>query len=345
MNILAIESSCDETAAAVVRDGREILSNTVFSQIDIHKVYGGVVPEIASRCHIEKVTPLVEAAIEQSGVGIDGIDAVAVTAAPGLIGALLVGLNFAKGFAFANNKPLVPVHHIRSHVAANYLAHPDLKPPFIALIVSGGHSHIVYVKDYTDYKIIGQTRDDAAGEAFDKAARVLGLGYPGGVYMDALAKEGDTQAYKFPKVSFKDGPYDFSFSGIKTNVVNLVHTATQRGEQLNKADIAASYSDAVTGVLCDKFFAAAKELGINKLVVAGGVSANSMLRAKLETLKTPKMKLYMPPLSLCGDNAAMVGAQGYYEFVAGFVAENDQNAFATANIEDTLCKPNPQISF
>lgn len=339
MNILAIESSCDETAAAVVRDGREILSNTVFSQIDIHKIYGGVVPEIASRCHIEKISPLVEDALEKSGVGIDGIDAVAVTAAPGLIGALLVGLSFAKGFAYANKKPLVPVHHIRSHVAANYLAHPDLEPPFLALIVSGGHSHIVKVDGYTDYKIIGQTRDDAAGEAFDKAARVLGLGYPGGVYMDKLAKKGDKTAFKFPKVTFKDAPYDFSFSGIKTSVVNLVHTASQRGDVLNSADIAAAYSDAVTGVLCDKFFAAAKTLGIKKLVIAGGVSANSMLREKLEREIPSGSKLYMPPLSLCGDNAAMVGAQGYYEFCAGFVAQTDQNAYATADIQNTLCKP------
>lgn len=345
MNILAIESSCDETAAAVVRDGRQIISDTVFSQIDIHKIYGGVVPEIASRCHIEKITPLVRDALLKADMKMDDIDAVAVTAAPGLIGALLVGLNFAKGIAYANNKPLVPVHHIRSHIAANYIAHPELKPPFIAMVVSGGHSHIVLVKDYTDYKIVGYTRDDAAGEAFDKAARVLGLGYPGGVYMDKLAKEGDKTAYKFPKVSFKDAPFDFSFSGIKTSVVNLVHTASQRGEELNKADIAASYSDAVTGVLCDKFFAAAKEYNMDTLVIAGGVSANSMLRHKLSENLPDGKKLYMPPLSLCGDNAAMVGAQGYYEYIAGNVTDIFQNAYATADIQDTLCKLNSQISF
>lgn len=340
MNILAIESSCDETAAAVVRDGREILSNVVFSQIDVHKVYGGVVPEIASRCHIEKITAVVNEAIDSSGVGIDGIDAVAVTSAPGLIGALLVGVNFAKSFAFANKKPLIPVHHIRSHVASNYLAHADLKPPFLALIVSGGHSHIVSVNDYTDYKIIGKTRDDAAGEAFDKGARVMGLGYPGGVYMDALAKEGDKKAYKFPRVSFDDAPYDFSFSGIKTAVVNFLHNAEQKGTEINKADVAASYSDAITDVLCDKFLAAAKEYGHTDLVIAGGVSANSMLREKLHMRINNTQRLYMPPLSLCGDNAAMVGAQGYYEYLAGNLADVSLNAKATWSIEDRLCKPN-----
>lgn len=339
MNILAIESSCDETAAAIVKDGRQILSNTVFSQIDIHKVYGGVVPEIASRCHIEKITPLVSEAISQSGIGVEDIDAVAVTSAPGLIGALLVGVNFAKGFAYANNKPLVPVHHIRSHVAANYLAHTELEPPFIALIVSGGHSHIVRVNGYTDYEIIGMTRDDAAGESLDKAARVLGLGYPGGVYMDKLARGGNPKAVNFPRVSFKDAPYDFSFSGIKTAVINYIHTLDQRGKQYNKADIAASYVDAVTDVLCDKFLSAAKSLGSNKLVLAGGVSANSQLRAKLENAVDSGTRLYMPPLPLCGDNAAMVGAQGYYEFIAGNVAQLDQNAAATASIEIGLCKP------
>ena len=345
MNILAIESSCDETAAAVIKDGREILSNTVFSQIDIHKVYGGVVPEIASRCHIEKISVIVNEAIRQSGLDVDGIDAVAVTSAPGLIGALLVGLNFAKSWAYANKKPIVPVHHIRSHVAANYLAHPDLKPPFIAMIVSGGPSHIVHVKDYTDYKIIGRTRDDAAGEAFDKGARVMGLGYPGGVYMDRLAKEGDKKAIKFPRVSFEDGKYDFSFSGVKTAVVNYLHNAEQKGEEINKADVAASYSDAITDVLCDKFLAAADELNIDTLVIAGGVCANSMLRDKLCARIKKHQKLYMPPLSLCGDNGAMVGAQGYYEFIAGNVAGTDLNAMATASIEDTLCKPKQAKSF
>lgn len=345
MNILAIESSCDETAAAVVRDGRTVLSNTVFSQIDLHKVYGGVVPEIASRCHIEKITPLVNEAIEQSGLDISDIDAVAVTAAPGLIGALLVGLNFAKGFAYANNKPLVPVHHIRSHIAANYIAHPELEPPFLAMVVSGGHSHIVKVNDYTDYEIVGMTRDDAAGEAFDKAARVLGLGYPGGVYMDEMAKQGNPDAIPFPRVSFKDAPFDFSFSGVKTSIVNYVHTAKQRGEELNIADISASYSNAITSVLCEKFYLAAETLGFDTLVVAGGVSANSMLRSKLESALPNGKRLFVPPLSLCGDNGAMVGAQGYYEYISGNLADYSQNAYATANIKDTLCKLKSQKSF
>ena len=345
MNILAIESSCDETAAAVVRDGREVLSNTVFSQIDIHKLYGGVVPEIASRCHVEKITPLVERAIADSGLSVLDIDAVAVTSAPGLIGALLVGLNFAKGFAYANGLPLVPVHHIRSHIAANYLVYPELEPPFLAMVVSGGHSHIVSVKGYTDYKIIGMTRDDAAGEAFDKGARVLGLPYPGGVEIDRLAKSGDPYAVKFPQVSFKDAPFDFSFSGVKTAVINYVHTAAQRGQSINAAEVAASYSEAITGVLTEKFFSAANELGFTRLVVAGGVSANSMLRHKLQSGLPRGCKLYIPPLSLCGDNAAMVGAQGFYEYRAGFIAGLDQNGFATADIQEALCKPTDGISF
>lgn len=340
MNILAIESSCDETAAAVVKSGREVLSNEVYSQIDTHKIYGGVVPEIASRCHIEKISVIVDEAIKNSGLTVKDIDAVAVTSAPGLIGALLVGVNFAKSFAYANKKPLIPVHHIRSHVAANYITSPDLEPPFMALIVSGGHSHIVLVSDYTDYKIIGATRDDAAGEAFDKAARVMGLGYPGGVYMDRLAKKGNRTAYKFPRVSFDDNPYDFSFSGVKTAIINFLHNAEQKGESLNLADVAASYSDAVTDVLCDKLLAAAKEYNVNTLVIAGGVSANSMLREKLSGRITKDQKLYMPELSLCGDNAAMVGSQGYYEYLSGNVAGCDLNARATASIEQTLCKLN-----
>ncbi len=339
MNILAIESSCDETAAAVVRDGRKILSNAVFSQIDLHSVYGGVVPEIASRCHIEKIAPLTRAAIEQSGLSEKDIDAVAVTSAPGLIGALLVGLNYAKGFAYSNGLPLVPVHHLRSHIAANYLCHGDLTPPFLAMVVSGGHSHIVRVRGYTDYELIGMTRDDAAGEAFDKGARTLGLSYPGGVAMDALSKKGDPKAFAFPRVSFKDAPYDFSFSGVKTALINLVHTMRQRGQDFNAADVAASYSDAVTGALCDKFYAAARDFNEKKLVVAGGVCANSMLRQKLYDNLPQGRSLYLPDISLCGDNAAMVGAQGFYEYRAGFVAPLDQNAFATADIRDALCKP------
>ena len=337
MNILSFESSCDETAVAIVRDGREVVASTVISQIDIHKVYGGVVPEIASRCHIEKISQLTEECIRQSGLSEDEIDAVAVTAAPGLIGALLVGLNFAKGYAYARNLPLIPVHHIRSHVAANYLAYSELKPPFLAMIVSGGHSHIVLVKDYTDYEILGRTKDDAAGEAFDKGARILGLPYPGGVHMDKLAKEGNPKAIQFPKVRFKDDPYDFSFSGVKTAIVNYVHNARQKGEEPNLADVAASYSEAVTGILAEKFLRCAKDYDQKTLVIAGGVSANSMLREKLLAGKEKDQQLFMPPLSLCGDSGAMVGAQAYYEFKAGNTAGLDLNALSAYSIEKQLC--------
>lgn len=337
MNILSFESSCDETAVAIVRDGREVVASTVISQIDIHKVYGGVVPEIASRYHIEKISQLTEECIRQSGLTEDQIDAVAVTAAPGLIGALLVGLNFAKGYAYARNLPLIPVHHIRSHVAANYLAYPELKPPFLAMIVSGGHSHIVLVKNYTEYQILGRTKDDAAGEAFDKGARVLGLSYPGGVHMDRLAKEGNPKAIQFPKVRFKDDPYDFSFSGVKTAIVNYMHNARQKGEEPNLADVAASYSEAVTGILAENFLRCAKDYNQKTLVIAGGVSANSMLREKLLAGKENDQQLFMPPLSLCGDNGAMVGAQAYYEFEAGNTAGLDLNALSAYSIEKQLC--------
>lgn len=337
MNILSFESSCDETAVAIVRDGREVVASTVISQIDIHKVYGGVVPEIASRCHIEKISQLTEECIRQSGLSEDEIDGVAVTAAPGLIGALLVGLNFAKGYAYARNLPLIPVHHIRAHVAANYLAYPDLKPPFLAMIVSGGHSHIVLVKNYTEYQILGRTKDDAAGEAFDKGARVLGLPYPGGVHMDKLAKEGNPKAIQFPKVRFKEDPYDFSFSGVKTAIVNYLHNARQKGQEPNLADVAASYSEAVTGILAENFLRCAKGYNQKTLVIAGGVSANSMLREKLLAGKDEDQQLFMPPLSLCGDNGAMVGAQAYYEFKAGKTAGLDLNALSAYSIEKQLC--------
>lgn len=340
MNILAIESSCDETAAAVVKDGRTVLSNVVFSQVDLHKVYGGVVPEIASRSHIEKITPVVNEAIEQSKITEQQIDAVAVTAAPGLVGALLVGLNFAKGLSYRLKKPLVPVHHIRAHIAANYLVYPKLCPPFIAMVVSGGHSHIILVKDYTSFEVVGATRDDAAGEAFDKGARVLGLSYPGGVQMDKLAQAGNRYAIKFPKVSFNDAPFDFSFSGVKTSIINYVHNAKQKDESIVLEDVAASYSEAITDVLCDKFYKAAEKFGQHTLVVAGGVSANSMLREKLSAKKSAFQQLYMPPLSLCGDNAAMVASQGYYEFLDGYLADYSQNAIASIDIEKGLCKQN-----
>lgn len=335
MRILGIESSCDETAAAVVEDGRKIISNIVSTQISIHELYGGVVPEIASRAHLEAISSVTEKALAEVG-GIDNIDAVAVTNAPGLIGALLVGLGFAKGLAFSAGKPLIPVHHIRGHVAASYLSNPDLKPPFVALIVSGGHSHLVHVKDYTDYTILGGTRDDAAGESFDKAARVLGLGYPGGPKMDALAKEGDPDAIHFPRVHFADAPFDFSFSGVKTSIINYAHNAAQTGKELNNPDVAASFSKAVCEILTEKAVLAVNTLDLpdKRLVVAGGVAANSMLRSMITAAaKKNGISLYIPDLSLCGDNAAMIAAQGFYEYSIGRVASTDLNAFATESIE------------
>ena len=328
MKLLAIESSCDETAAALVEDGRIILRNEVVSQIPVHERYGGVVPEIASRCHIEAIEPLVERAL-------GGIvpDAIAVTYAPGLIGALLVGVNYAKALAFALDRPLIPVHHLRGHVASNYLCHPDLKPPFTALIVSGGHSHIVRVNSYTDYEILGKTRDDAAGEAFDKSARILGLGYPGGPKIQKAAEGGNPNAIVFPQVHFKDAPYDFSFSGVKTAVVNYAHTAKQRGEEINAPDLAASFTKAVCEVLTEKSVLAAKNT-TGRLVLAGGVSANRDLRALMESeCKREGIELYLPRPDLCGDNAAMIGAQGYYEYLAGNVAKSDLNAYATMPVD------------
>lgn len=328
MKLLAIESSCDETAAALVEDGRIILRNEVVSQIPVHERYGGVVPEIASRCHIEAIEPLVERAL-------GGIipDAIAVTYAPGLIGALLVGVNYAKALAFALDRPLIPVHHLRGHVASNYLCHPDLKPPFTALIASGGHSHIVRVNSYTDYEILGKTRDDAAGEAFDKSARILGLGYPGGPKIQKAAEGGNPNAIVFPQVHFKDAPYDFSFSGVKTAVVNYAHTAKQRGEEINAPDLAASFTKAVCEVLTEKSVLAAKNT-TGRLVLAGGVSANRDLRALMESeCKREGIELYLPRPDLCGDNAAMIGAQGYYEYLAGNVAKSDLNAYATMPVD------------
>jgi len=332
MKILGIESSCDETAAAVVEDGRKILSNAVISQIDIHTLYGGVVPEIASRAHVEAISGLVESALKDVG-GIDKIDAIAVTNAPGLIGALLVGVNFAKSLAFSAKKPLIPVHHIRGHVASNFLTHKDLAPPFTVLIASGGHSHIAEVEDYTQYKLLGRTRDDAAGESFDKSARVLGLGYPGGPKVEAAAKLGDPKAIHFPRVHFEDAPYDFSFSGVKTAVVNYVHNAEQKNEKLNIHDVAASFSDAVFEVLTDNAIAACKN-NSKRLVLAGGVAANETLRAILqEKCAKNGLELYLPEKKLCGDNAAMIAAQGYYEFIKGNVADNDLNAYANMSIQ------------
>ncbi len=334
MKILAIESSCDETAAAVVEDGRTVLSNIIASQVEEHKLYGGVVPEIASRRHAEAIVGVVDEAIKTAGCTLDDIDAVAVTYAPGLIGALLVGVNFAKGLSLATGKPLIPTHHLRSHIAANYISYKELKPPFLCLVVSGGHSHIVEVKDYTDMKVIGRTRDDAAGEAFDKAARAMGIPYPGGVELDKIAEQGDDSAFPMPHPHVDGSPYDFSFSGLKTAVINLIHNTQQKGGEISVPDVCASYRKAVVGCLTDNFLKAAEDLGYTTLVTAGGVSANSLLRRELEKKCKGRYQLFMPKKSLCGDNGAMVGAQGYYEYLAGHIAKSDLNAVATLPISE-----------
>lgn len=335
MKILAIESSCDETAASVVEDGRNVLSNVVASQVAEHKIYGGVVPEIASRRHAEAISGVVEKALEDAGCTLDDLDAVAVTYAPGLIGALLVGVNYAKGLAYAKNLPLIPVHHLRSHIAANYITHQELKPPFFCLVVSGGNTMMVEVKDYTDFNVIGRTRDDAAGEALDKAARTMSIPYPGGLNMDKLAKDGDNSAYKFPTPKVEGCPYDFSFSGLKTSVINTIHNATQKGIEINKADLGASFMKAVSNCLIKNTEKAMEDTGHTTLVLAGGVSANSVLRADvIELCKKHNWKLYLPELSLCGDNAVMVGSQGYYEYLAGNIAGLELNAFAGKSIDE-----------
>ncbi len=335
MKILSIESSCDETAAAVIEDGRNVLSSVVASQVEEHKLYGGVVPEIASRRHAEAISAVVQQALDEAGCTLDNIDALAVTYAPGLIGALLVGVNFAKGLSLANNIPLVPTHHLRSHIASNYIAHPDLKPPFLCLVVSGGHSHIIQVEDYTKMKIIGKTRDDAAGEAFDKAARTMGMPYPGGIHLDKVAEGGNPNAYTLPFPKVNGSPYDFSFSGLKTAIINLIHNASQKGEQLPIADLSASFRQAVVNCLTTNLMKAVEDTNSKTIVIAGGVSANSLLRKNLQQLCHEKgLKLYMPPKSLCGDNAAMVGSQGYYEYLSGNIAQQDLNAYATKSIEE-----------
>ena len=334
MRILGIESSCDETAAAVVEDGRRVLSSVIASQVEEHKLYGGVVPEIASRRHSEAIVGVTRQALDEAEVSLSGIDAIAVTYAPGLIGALLVGVNFAKGLALSSGLPLVPVHHLRSHIAANYITNPELEPPFLCLVVSGGHTHIIQVEDYTKLRILGCTRDDAAGEAFDKAARAMGMPYPGGVHLDKVAQDGNPEAFRFPRPSVDGAPLDFSFSGLKTSVINLIHNASQKGQTLPVPDLAASFRKAVVGCLVHNFTEAARQTGSKKLVIAGGVSANSLLRNRLQNAcKELNYKLYMPPLSLCGDNAAMVGAQGYFEFLNGRTADLSLNACATMSIE------------
>lgn len=333
MKILGIESSCDETAAAVVEDGRKVLSNIIATSLEEHKLYGGVVPEIASRRHAESISGVVKEALEQAGCTMDDIDAVAVTYAPGLIGALLVGVNFAKGLALATDTPLVPVHHIRGHIASNYIS-GDVEPPFLCLIVSGGHSHIVAVKSYTEFEIIGKTRDDAAGEALDKAGRTMGLEYPGGVSIDRLSPMGDENKYAFPKPRVTGSPYDFSFSGLKTSVINTVHNAQQKGEDIDIPSLAASFQRGVVDCLITNLEKAAKDFGYNKIVIAGGVSANSKLRSEAEKLcRKNRWQLYLPELKYCGDNAAMIASQGYYEFIQNNTAVENLNAYATMPID------------
>lgn len=342
MKILAIESSCDETAAAVVEDGINVLSSIISSQIEEHKLYGGVVPELASRRHCENILGVVTEALSTANATLDDIDAIAVTYAPGLIGALLVGVSFAKGLAMSTGKPLIPVHHIAGHIAANYIAHSkngvvhsDLKPPYLCLVASGGHSHIVEVLDYTKYRVVGRTRDDAAGECFDKVARTLGFPYPGGVQIDKAAKIGNPNAYLLPHPKVAGSPYDFSFSGLKTAVINLIHNAEQKNTPVNKEDLAASFQKTISEILVEKSVMAAKDLGYKTMAVAGGVSANTGVRQLLQQeCDKAQIRLFMPPLNLCGDNAAMIGCQGYYDFLAGKRGDESLNAIATLSLEN-----------
>lgn len=333
IKILAIESSCDETAAAVVKNGREVLSNVISSQIELHKLYGGVVPEIASRKHIEKMNQVVEEALIKANTTLDDVDAIAVTYGPGLVGALLVGVAFAKSIAYAKQKPLVGVHHIEGHISANYIENLELEPPFLCLVVSGGHSHLVHVKDYGEYEIIGRTRDDAAGEAFDKVARAIGLGYPGGPKIDKLAKEGDKNAIKFPRAVIEGAPNDFSFSGLKSAVLNYLNQCEMKQIQVNKADVAASFQQAVVDVLVTHAIAAAKELNIDKVALAGGVASNSSLREAMKAAcEMQQLSFYYPSPIFCTDNAAMIGVAGYYEYQKGTRHGWDLNAVPNLKI-------------
>lgn len=335
MRILAIESSCDETACAIVEDGTRVLSNVVATQIDEHKLYGGVVPEIASRRHSENISWVVKKALGDAECTLDDIDAIAVTYAPGLIGALLVGISYAKGLSLASGKPLIPVHHIAGHIAANYISRPDLKPPYLCLVVSGGHSHIVEVTDYTTYKVIGRTRDDAAGECFDKVARTIGFEYPGGKFIDAAAKRGNPDAYKFTEPKVSGSEFDFSFSGLKTAVINLVHNSQQKGVEVNADDISASFQRTVCDILVKKTMLAIKHTGHTTLAVAGGVSANSGVRDAMQKACDKRgIKLYLPELKYCGDNAAMIGCQGYYDYLSGKRADESLNGIATLSLEN-----------
>ena len=333
MNILAIESSCDETAVAIVRDGREVLCDCIASQVALHREYGGVVPEIASRKHIEAIYGLADQALAETGLTRADIDAVAVTYAPGLIGAVLVGVNFAKATALAMNKPLIPVHHIRGHIAANYIACPDLKPPFLCLVVSGGHTMLLNVKDYTEMELLGTTLDDAAGECFDKVGRVLGMPYPGGAAVDKAAQQGDENKYVLPRSKPGENPYNMSFSGLKTAALNLIHHAEQVGEEIDIPSLCAGFTAAVSDTLVPRVVRAIEETGCKKIAVAGGVAANSRIRRDLlAAAEKLGAQVFMPPLKLCGDNAAMIGAQAYYEYLAGNVADMSLNAYATKSI-------------
>lgn len=325
--ILAIESSCDETSAAVVVNGRDVLSNIIASQIDTHKKFGGVVPEVASRMHIEVINSVVSEALKVANKTLDDIDAIAVTYGPGLVGALLVGLQYAKGLAYSLKKPLIGVNHIEGHISANFIEHKDLKPPFVCLVVSGGHTFIVHVKDYGNYEIIGETRDDAAGEAYDKVARSLGLGYPGGPKIDKLSKEGNEDAIKFPRANFHDNTLDFSFSGVKSAVLNYLNKMEMKNEKINKADVAASFQKAVVGVLTDNVIKTCKIKKIDKIAIAGGVASNSALRGSLiKEGKKRNINVLFPSPILCTDNAAMIGSAAYFEFLRGNVASMDLNA-------------------
>ena len=335
--ILAIESSCDETAAAVVKNGREVLSNVINTQIAIHTEYGGVVPEIASRKHIENINPVIKKALTDAGFTLDDIDAIGVTYGPGLVGALLVGVAEAKAIAFAKNKPLVGVHHIEGHISANYVENKELEPPFVALVVSGGHTHLVKVNDYGEYEIIGRTRDDAAGEAFDKVARAIGLGYPGGPKIDKLAKEGNPEAIEFPRAHVDDAPYDFSFSGIKSAVLNYINSANMQGKEINRADVAASFQKAVVDALVSRAVKLAKECGMDKLAIAGGVASNSALRAAVqEECAKNNIRFYSPSPVLCTDNAAMIGAAAYYEYIKGVRHGYDLNAVPNLKLGERI---------
>lgn len=333
ITILAIESSCDETSAAVVKNGRQVLSNVISSQIATHKLYGGVVPEIASRQHIEAIDWVIDAALSEADIKKEDVDAIAVTYGPGLVGALLVGLAEAKALAFALKKPLIPVHHIEGHIAANYIQNPNLKPPFICLVVSGGHTHLVHIKDYNAFDILGHTRDDAAGEAYDKVARVLGLPYPGGPQIDKLSKIGDPNAIKFPRVVLEQDSYDFSFSGLKSAVLNFINKAKMTGEEFKNEDVAAGFQQAVVDVLVEKAMRACKELNINKLALAGGVSANSHLREEMEkACNENSIEFNVPAPVLCTDNAAMIGSAAYYEFINGNIADMSLNAYPSLKL-------------